>query len=191
MSDSSGVVNFVNSDLVISNITNVPQALQKNSQLKIRFSSKVLGAIPITGNFIFLMNNNEQGNFIVNGRVTEFDALKLNKVSVPMALIKVNSGKITSINFNVTGNNTKAAGDFTMTYENLKVDVLKRDKNTNVVKKRGLASLAANVIVKNSNPDGRGLRKVKPSSERNIYKSFFNLVWKTVFDGMKRTVGIP
>ena len=108
-----------------------------------------------------------------------------------MALLKLNTGKINSLDFHFKGNNTGAKGDFTMKYEDLKVDILKRDKNTNEVRKRGLASLAANVIVKNNNPDSRGLRQVTPSYKRNIYKSFFNLVWKMIFTGMKETVGIP
>jgi hypothetical protein len=77
-----------------------------------------------------------------------------------------------------------------MKYDGLKIDVLKRDKGTREVRKRGLASLAANAIVKNSNPGDDGLRKVNPEYDRNIYKSFFNLVWKTIFTGMKQTVGL-
>jgi hypothetical protein len=52
-------------------------------------------------------------------------------------------------------------------------------------------SLAANFLVQNNNPGSSGLRKVNAKYERNIYKSFFNLVWKTIFAGMKETVGIP
>jgi len=59
------------------------------------------------------------------------------------------------------------------------------------MKKRGFASLAANLAVKNSNPASSGLRKATPQYQRNIYKSFFNLVWKAIFTGMKETVGLP
>ena len=190
-SDSVGVISFTDSKLTITNITNIPDAIKKNNELNIKFDSKALGLIPLTGNFKFLYNNIDQGNFIVDGSVGNFDALDLNKVSVPMALLRLHTGKINSLDFHFTGNNNGAEGDFTMKYEDLKVDILKRDKNTNVVKKRGLASLAANVIVKNNNPDNRGLRKETPSYKRNINKSFFNLVWKTLFTGMKQTVGIP
>jgi hypothetical protein len=190
-SDSVGVISFTDSRLTITNITNIPEAIKKNNELNIKFDSKALGLIPLTGNFKFLYNNIDQGNFIVDGSVGSFDALDLNKVSVPMALLRLRTGKINSLDFHFTGNNTGAEGDFTMKYEDLKVDILKRDKNTKEVKKRGLASLAANVIVKNNNPDNRGLRKETPSYKRNINKSFFNLVWKTLFTGMKQTVGIP
>jgi hypothetical protein len=78
-----------------------------------------------------------------------------------------------------------------MKYQDLKVEILKRDKATKEVKKRGFLSLAANLIVQNNNPGKDGLRKVNPVYERDIYKSFFNLVWKTIFTGMKKTVGLP
>ena len=108
-----------------------------------------------------------------------------------MGLIKINSGKINSINFNFKGNDSSAKGDFVMKYDGLKVYVLKSDKTTKEIKKRGLASIAANLIVKNDNPGASGLRKESPKYERDIYKSFFNLVWKTLFTGMKETIGIP
>lgn len=190
ISDSIGVIDFSNTHIVITNITNIPSLIQKNNELNMSFDTRILETIPLKGNFKFLLDGND-GNFMANGHITEFDALKLNKVSVPMGLIKINSGKINSINFNFTGNNTSAKGEMVMKYEGLKVTVLKRDKDTKEIKKRGLATLAANLIVKNDNPGNNGLRKVTPHNDRDINKSFFNLVWKTLFSGMKETVGIP
>lgn len=190
VSDSTGVVDFSNTHFTIHNITNIPSVIQKNNELNIFFDTKVLGAIPLKGNFKFMLDS-DNGNFMANGHSTEFDASKLNKVSVPMGLIRVNSGKINSIDFHFTGNNTSAKGDMVMKYEGLKVAVLKRDKDTKEIKKRGLATLAANLIVLNDNPTNNELRKETPHYDRDIYKSFFNLVWKTLFSGMKETVGIP
>ena len=78
-----------------------------------------------------------------------------------------------------------------MKYEDLKVDVLKRDDDSKKIEKKGLTSFLANTIVKNSNPDKGNLRKETPHYDRDIQKSFFNLVWKTIFTGMKETVGLP
>ena len=185
-----GIVNFLNSKLNISNITNIPVAIRKNKVLTISFNTKVFGSIPLDGNFKYRLDSDE-GNFTVTGHIPAFDAIQLNRVSVPMGLIKINTGKIGAIDFDLAGNNNSAKGDFVMKYEDLKVEVLKRDKDTKKVTKKGLASFAANMIVKNNNPDARGLRKVNPEYKRNIYKSFFNLVWKTIFTGMKETVGLP
>ena len=190
LSDSIGVVSFLHSSFSISNMTNIPAAIQKNNQLTLAFDTKVFGQIPLHGDFKFILNSNN-GDFFVNGHTPGFDPMILNRVSVPMALIKINQGKINSIDFNFTGTNTNAKGKFVMKYEDLKVDLLKRDKNTKAVKKRGFASIAANLVVQNNNPGTSGLRVVYPEYDRNIYKSFFNLVWKTVFTGMKESIGIP
>ena len=164
----------------------MPDALRKNNMLNIAFEANALAAIPLKGNFKFVLTD-QSGNFFVDAHATAFDAKVLNKVSIPMALVKINSGKIHSIDFHFKGNNKKASGSFLMNYENIKVDVLKRDEETKKIKKRGLFSFAANLLVENKNSGN----SVEAESDRNIYKSFFNLVWKTIFAGMKKTLGVP
>ena len=188
-SGNGGIVRFEDSKLDITNITNMPEAVQQNNFLNISFDTKVLGQIPLKGNFKFSLKNNG-GNFTANGHIPTFDPLILNKISIPMTLIKLNGGKINSIDFQLTGNNYNAKGDFLMRYQHLKVDVLKKDKDTKQITKRGFASFVANLMLRNDNPNKKGLRKVRPVYERDIYKSFFNLVWKTVFTGMKESVGL-
>ena len=190
ISGSPGIIKFTNSNLNISNITNIPEVIRQNSALNIDFQARALGEIPLQGRFKFLLNSND-GNFVVNGSTGGFDALTLNQVSMPMAMLQVISGNINSIEFNLTGDNNKAQGDFVMKYENLNVDILKKDKNSGETSRRGFASLVANLVLQNNNPGKTGLRKAAPVYERDIYKSFFNLVWKTVFTGMKETVGMP
>lgn len=190
LSDSTGVIKFTGSTLTLSNITNVPEAVRKNNSLKISFDAKALGTIPINGNFIFSLNDTA-GNFTTTGNIPSFDAHLLNKVSVPMALMRINTGNIDAIDFSFKGDNYGAGGDMVMKYSNLKVDVLKRDKDSKEIKKKGLTSLLANFIVKNDNPRNGDLRKVEPHYDRDSRKSFFNLVWKTIFIGMKKTLGIP
>lgn len=190
ISDSSGIVTFNNSKINVSNITNVADAIAKNNATTISFDTKILNAIPAKGAFKFYLDRTG-GNFTANGSISGFDALLLNKVAVPMALMRLNTGTINSVDFDFTGNDTSAKGDFVMKYNDLKVDVLKIDKDSKEVKKKGLTSLVANVIVKNNNPNNGDLRKETPQYDRDVQKSFFNLVWKTIFTGMKKTVGVP
>jgi hypothetical protein len=188
--DKVGDVTFENTSFDISNITNMPDAIKRNSQMIISFDTKVLGKIPLKGNFKFKLDS-DNGSFTTTGHADAFDASVLNKISIPMGLIKINSGEIKQLNFNLRGNDNKASGDFVMQYSNLNVDVMKIDKDTKKVKKRGLLSMAANMVVKDSNPSSGNLRSETPEYDRDIYKSFFNLVWKTIFTGMKQTAGIP
>jgi hypothetical protein len=190
LTDSTGVIGFYNTRLNISNISNMDDSNAKNNQITIAFSTKVLGTIPLEGNFKFVLRDSA-GTFYSIGKVAGFNGLELNKVSVPMALIRITSGTIHSIDFHLTGNNTGAKGDFVMKYNDLKVHVLKRDDESGEIKKRGLATFAANTLVQNNNPGSKGLRTAHPSFKRDMHKSFFNLVWKTIFKGMKETVGLP
>ncbi|KAA9040742.1 hypothetical protein FW778_01490 [Ginsengibacter hankyongi] len=190
ISDSSGVVTFNGTSINISNITNVKDAIERNGVTTISYKTRILNEIPAEGTFKFFLNSNT-GSFIATGHVSAFDALSLNKVSVPMALMRLNTGQINAIDFNFTGNDTIAKGDFVMKYNKLKVDVLKRDKDSKEIKKKGLTSLVANIIVKNNNPENGNLRKETPHFDRDVQKSFFNLIWKTIFTGMKKTVGLP
>lgn len=186
VSDSIGVVQFTNADFDISNVTNIREAIQKNNEMNIAFNTTALGTIPLTGNLKFLLGNHN-GDFFVNGHTSAFDATALNKISIPMALVKIKSGKIHSIDFHFKGNNTSSGGNFLMNYDRMKINVLKRDKETRQIKKRRLFSLAANLMVNNKNSG----TSVDAHYNRNIYKSFFNLVWKTIFAGMKKTLGVP
>ena len=185
-SDSVGVVKFTNGIFDISNVTNIPEAIQKNNEMNIAFETNALAAIPLKGNFKFVLGS-KNGSFSANGNGKGFDAKVLNKVSIPMALVKINSGKINSLEFHFTGDDKKASGSFLMNYEDLKIDVLKRGEDSKKIKKRGLLSFAANLLVENKNSG----TSVKAEYDRDIYKSFFNLVWKTIFAGMKETLGVP
>ena len=190
VSDSIGEITFANATLSLSNITNIADQIKTNNLFTINYNASALGKIPIKGNFKFFLDN-DKGAFIADGKVSSFDAKVLNRVSIPMALIRIQTGKINSINFNFKGNDVQANGDFVMKYDDMKVDVLKRDEGSKDIKKRGLFSLVANILVKNSNPKNGNLRKTTPSYERTVNKSFFNLVWKTIFNGMKETLGLP
>lgn len=188
--DTTGVISFSDATLNVKNITNMDAAIKQNKELTISFDARALKKIPLKGNFIFMMDDSD-GRFRVNGKTGGFDADILNEVSIPMALIRLKQGHMNSLEFHFTGNNTSASGNVILKYNDLKVDVLKMDKETNDIKKRGFLSLFANVIVKNDNPSDGELRNVKAHYERNIYKSFFNLVWKTLFDGLKKSTGVP
>ena len=103
VSDSVGVVHFTNASFDISNVTNIPEEIQKNNELNIAFAANALGSIPLKGNFKFLLGRKD-GDFFVNAHSKAFDAKVLNKVSVPMALVKITSGQIHSIDFHFKGN---------------------------------------------------------------------------------------
>ncbi len=190
LSDSTGDAKFSESTITVDNVTNIPEVMKQNNAMKISFESKALTVIPVKGSFTFFLNDTA-GRFAATGHIPSFDSHLLNVVSVPMALLKLNSGVINSLDFNITGDNLSAGGKLVMKYSGLKIDVLKNDKKLNSVKKKKLTSFIANTIIKNDNPANGKLREVNAHFDRNMQKSFFNLLWRTILNGMKKTVGIP
>lgn len=186
----TGTIRFENTDLHISNITNIASEISNSGVLGVDFSSDIQGLIALKGNLSFFLNS-KKGDFRMKGTIGNFNAHALNNVSVPMALIRVKSGNMEGIEFDFKGDDFAAGGEMVMKYRNLKIDVLKkRDKNSDTLKKRGLVTLIANMAISDDNPRDGTLRKANPNHQRDPRKSFFNLIWKTLFEGIKQTVGI-
>jgi hypothetical protein len=74
------------------------------------------------------------------------------------------------------------------------VSVLKKKGNEQELKERKLFSLLANVlVVKNDNPwwlTGK-TRKKEAYFQRDPQGGFMNLVWKTAFVGLLKSIGAP
>ena len=67
------MVKFTNTNFNITNVTNIPEAIQKNNELNISFDTRALSTIPLKGNFKFLLGN-KNGDFFVNAHTKAFDA---------------------------------------------------------------------------------------------------------------------
>ncbi|MBK7885724.1 MAG: hypothetical protein IPJ81_19515 [Chitinophagaceae bacterium] len=126
-------------------------------------------------------------NFTATGTVKQMNATLLNQIIEPLAMASVKEGKIKKLDFNLSGNDYKGTGDVLFLYNDLNVEILKKGKDDEL-KTRDLISFFANKLVKNENPRGDETYTGKVDFERDIYKSFFNLLWKSLFDGVKKTV---
>jgi hypothetical protein len=119
------------------------------------------------------------------------EASFFNNLTKPLALMMINSGNVNRLEFNLTGNNYNSTGTVLLLYDDLKVKLLKPGEDGKEFETKGLASLLANVAIKNSNPvRNKPARVANVSIPRNDSKSMFNLLWKTIFAGVIKTVGI-
>jgi len=88
-------------------------------------------------------------------------------------------------------NNYGSNGTVSFFYKYLEIAVLKQDEEeNNKLKKRGLMSFIANnfVIAQSNTGDDKNKDPKKVSYKRDPEKSFFNLIWKTLFTGLGATV---
>ena len=91
-----------------------------------------------------------------------------------------------SFTFYIKANDKKAEGDVVLLYDNLKIKLLKNSEQG--IKNKSLNSFIANILIKNQNPSNGNLRTGKIEFNRVMTKSFFNIVWKSLFDGFKKSL---
>ncbi len=186
----SGKVQFNRVTAVLKNITNEKMALKKNDKLLIDFDAHFLDMARVKVN-LSLQLGDERGRFTAKGTLGAFDATKLNVITEPLGMARVDRGKIDGIRFNMNGDNYQATGDLGMIYDGLKISALKREEGKSGFQKEGLKSLMANMILRNKNTAGDKERKGRINNERNTNRSFFNHVWKSIFEGVKDVAGMP
>ncbi|HEY4966483.1 MAG TPA: hypothetical protein VII28_08790, partial [Puia sp.] len=109
----------------------------------------------------------------------------LNALLKPMALAELNKGKINDLHYHLDATNTRAKGRLLLHYENLSVRLLKKDDDKNKYKTKVLPTLAAGLLVKDSNPQHGKMRTADVDFTRDIHRSIFNLMWKSLFAAIK------
>ncbi len=91
--------------------------------------------------------------------------------------------------FQINGDLRKADVDMIFRYEKLRIRIMK-EKDGELQPRSFLTTLVNGLIVRENNPANGGLRKVDGSAQRDPNRSQFNYLWKTLFAGLKNTVGL-
>lgn len=120
-------------------------------------------------------------SFTIIGHLQNIRSEEVNPVSKPLMNVET-TGNLKDVQFTFNGNRERATGTFAIEYDDLKVDIYKKDGK----KKNKLVSAIGNLLVKNDSNDRP--KKVNVAVERNKDKSVFNFLWKFVMQGLKQTV---
>jgi hypothetical protein len=191
MSQQRGTVNIDHLKGQVLNVTNDSAALAKN-----HYAAADLHALLIKAAQLHILINfnlsSKNGAFNFKGDIGKLDMVKLNPLAKPLGMVEIETGQIQKINFQATANEKGSDGTMQLYYNNLKVKLLKEGEDGKPAQKKGLLSFLANtLIIKDANPSkGDPLRTAKIHFERPAGASFFNLLWKSVFVGMRETVGL-
>ncbi|MBT2563269.1 hypothetical protein J7E50_00560 [Pedobacter sp. ISL-68] len=175
----------------ILNVTNDSLQLRKKSHALADLNSLLMGTGKLNVKIDFNLTDNN-GAFTYSGNLSKFDMKKLNPLSKSLGLVEIESGNIQHVDFKANGNLRSARGSMNMLYTDLKVKLLSDNIDGEGTKEKGFLSFLANVIlVKNENPQkGEAPRTASMANTRINSASFFNLMWKTVFVGIKDIVGV-
>ncbi|MHA4809222.1 hypothetical protein ACX0G9_14015 [Flavitalea flava] len=189
-SDSAGKMQLFNAHATITNVTNEKEAIARNNKCILFFNASFLNQAPVKAKLTMILKD-PRGNFFIEGNIGTIKAPNLNPLTQPMGLARMETGTIRNIAFNFEGTDSSSSGKLTMLYDDLKISLLKKDKEENKYDKKGLASLAANILIKNDNPGKNGkVRIAEVHYNRALNKSFFNMIWKSILTGVKESVGI-
>ncbi|MCK7558997.1 hypothetical protein MKQ70_30075 [Chitinophaga sedimenti] len=181
----TGTVKFLDAGGTLTNITNVDTAIARNKHMVADLHTKVMQNGPLKARFDFSLADTS-GAFSVSGHLGAMNAQEFTPVVRGLAMVEIKSCNVKSVDFNIDGDEMNAKGVVKFLYNDLKISVLDEDKETKKVKKKGFKSMLANMIaIKQDNPaPNEAARVAYPSYRRDIRKSYFNLVWKTLSKGL-------
>lgn len=178
----TGTVTFSGLSGTIDNITNEPELVAKRSECV----ADIRGRIFKTGKLhsIFRFNlADRNGAFSVNATITDLNAPQLQQVFRAMTSTDIQSLNLRRMDYSATGNENAATGNLKMKYDEMDI-LLHRVEADKSLNKRGLLSFLANRLgIYKENPMNDEEERVATGVvvQRDATRSFFNLVWKTLF----------
>lgn len=188
--DAKGKIAFHDITLKLHNISNQAERIAKDRYFLVNARSSFLNQTPLLADFKFDMAASS-GRFNVNASIGGLSAASLSSIAEPLASAKIDKGRINGLKANISGSDYSGYASIVLRYDDLKIAVMEVDKQSGELNKKGLISLAANILVKNSNPGINGkLRVGKGLFKRDTNRSFFNLIWKSMFVAIAETMGI-
>ncbi|MHA4893469.1 hypothetical protein ACXZ1K_01860 [Pedobacter sp. PWIIR3] len=190
-SKQKGRITFERTSGSITNISNVERVKKKNPYLFADMTTYMMGKGKLDVNFRFdLLESN--GQFSYNGTLGVMDGRALNNVTMPLGMVQIKRGKVKQLDFDVKANDQTAKGTVKFAYNDLSVALMKREEKENKLVRQGWISLLANAMVINSDNPGRDgvLIDAPVYYKRPATASFFSFIWRTLFSGIKYSVGV-
>ncbi len=183
----TGVISFSEVNGEIKNIRNEFEKAIMNVDIDAKF----MNSAPVKVHFVF-PNNPQNGEFFVSGKFFPFDGKILNPATVPLGEVNIKSANIKLLSFDITVNDTRSNGKILFLYDGIDVEMLKKDTSSKTgFKKRPLLTFLANnfLLKKQNKPVSARGNTISVRYERDVTKSMFNLIWKTIFYGIKEQIG--
>ncbi len=183
-----GSVSLDEIDATIYKITNDTIYKTEEAYLELQMNALFMGK----GKVAILLKSrifDSQNTFAVNGTLSGMEASGLNPILENHAFITITSGKINSMDFSISANNTKATGNLKLLYQGLGLAILNKQTGETGAIIEQVKSVIANIIVMESNPmPGEEVRPGIIDYERDPDKFLFNYVVKALTSGLKTTV---
>lgn len=185
-----GRISFNNTSGVITNVTNQYKYKKKDPIIEANLQSYLMEQGKLNVGFKFNVMA-PKADFSYEGQLLNMDARQLNYITKPLAMLQIKSCLVRSLAFDIKANDEMAKGTVDFIYNDLSLGLMKRHKGGERLKRLGILSLITNaMIIYSDNPAEDGKFTSAPVSyERKTTSSFFSYVWKTLFQGVKYSIG--
>lgn len=175
-----GKLTFGNFNMNVKNL-NSAKMKGKPTRVDIKISCSFMNLAPLSVNWNFDVAD-QRDVFAISGRTTNLPAKGINPFIRPYLHVTA-TGTIQEMLFNFKGDPKGLNGSFNLRHKDLKVAILDKENR----EKKGLLTAIANLLVKSDSgklPEDVEIEDV----ERDPTKSFFNLFWKGIEQGLKKTL---
>ncbi len=192
LNNLTGKVVFSSLSGVIDNITNDPSAIKKSAECIVDIRGGVMKTGKIHTIFKFSLAD-KNGGFNVNSTITDLDANQMKPLFIAMTSVEIQSFNVKRIDYSISGNENSGTGALAMQYDNMDILVNKVEADKSLNKKGVLSFFANRLLIYKENPkEGEEERKASNIVvQRDASRSFFNLVWKTMFSSAGEIVLRP
>ena len=186
---TAGKVIFTGVYAKIYNLVNIPEKLAENSVAKVIANGHVMGKSLMKTNTDFYITSPEN-RFHSKGSVSSMSLTQLNPLAVPVGYVRIQEGHLNKAYYNMHGNGNGASGDLRFYYNNLKIELLDKQKLDSGFWDEVKSFIGNKVVLESSNPEeGEEVRIAEMNFPRSGNRSFFFLFWKTLFSGIRESVG--
>lgn len=179
----TGKIFFTNMNVDVRDLTNLDMERNDFPETIVDIDCQLWGQSPMNVTWTFKVNQPED-NFRIKGKALGIPPKSLNSFFEPAFNMNATGENIEAIYFDFYGDKKIAQGEYQMVYDDLKIEVLKKEKDQ---QKNKLLSFFANLFVNHENESGDDLIEVS-DVERDSTRSFWNYFWNCVFEGLKKTL---
>lgn len=186
--EAEGKIRFSNIKASIKPFTNIKSTSGRIPDFKLDGTAIIMDSCQLSTTMNYQMNNPEN-MFTATGSLSPFSMHILNPVLEPLSSVSIRSGKVDRFQFTFSADKTKADGYVVFGYNDMKISVLEM-KNGNTKEAKFASFLANSLLLRSKNPRGGELLPDEINFNRDERRSVLNYWWKSVFSGIRNTLGL-
>ncbi|MBL7966632.1 MAG: hypothetical protein JNK09_06495 [Prolixibacteraceae bacterium] len=186
--DQEGKIRFTDIQATLKPFTNMKSSGGKIPDFSLNGAATIMDSCRLETNMKYQMNHPDN-LFTASGNLSPFNMRILNPVLEPLASVSLRSGHVDRFQFTFSADKNKASGHLIFGYNDMKIAVLEK-KNGNTKEAKFASFLANSLLLRSKNPRGKELLPDEINFVRDQRRSVLNYWWKSVFSGVRNTLGI-